>query len=54
MDGFTNDKFVGVWTGLVYITEGGSYTFASSSNDGSALFFLIITLKPRVERYKSL
>ena len=36
--GFPGDHFIGEWTGLVVIREGGSYTFASSSDDGSHIW----------------
>ena len=34
-EGFPGDHFIGQWTGLVVIEEGGSYTFSSTSDDGS-------------------
>ena len=35
VDGFPADNFIGEWTGLVEISQGGSYTFSSTSDDGS-------------------
>ena len=41
---FPGDKFIGEWTGLVEIKEGGAYTFASTSDDGCApISFLFYT-----------
>ena len=36
--GFPGDHFIGEWTGVVVIKQGGSYTFASSSDDGSHIW----------------
>ena len=36
--GFPEDHFIGEWTGVVVIKQGGSYTFASSSDDGSHIW----------------
>ena len=34
-EGFPEEFFIGQWTGLVVISKSGSYTFSSTSDDGS-------------------